>query len=863
MRLLPNGSEDPAYFGAVGTAGGERISGVQPLPDGSAWVWGNFTSFQGLATKGVARLRSDGSVDSGFRSMLPADSQVESAGMTGDGGALVVVYGPSGPLGPQTLIRLTATGAVASSISADTLGGGRIRKWVPRAGGTRAVRTVEQFGVAVIDLRADGSVEQTTSYSAAPFAQLVLNDISPDGIPLFSEFTGNPGSVTFPSGHERLLRLVADAANPEVIGNDLGDVGFSLILGLSSASDGRVLVWGTFRSVDGLDTPASAVVLRQDGTWDANAVAGLGGWKGFISLAVAHPAGGWVVAGSFSDASSAPAIPLLRLDAAGQVDGAWVAAERSRGLGSVGALAAAPTGILVFGRPSFDTSRFVRIRADGTDDPVFQSELPSDVVVRSIEVLPDGRIFAGPRVIGTFDRVGALARLLPDGRLDPAFDRANARSVQNFAALPDGGVVLLTPSQRASDSLSEYEPRLRLRGRRLFADGSIDPSFAPRERYDGSLTDFRRLSDGRFLVEGTFLAMGERFRPGLARLTENGELDAQFRPELPVRQGEELVTLGKQTDSSAGGSPELVQPTSGGLLVTPRAGPDSLVRLLIDPQPSIPGRGRGQLANVSSRGRVEGGDRAMIAGFVVAGGPRRVVVRALGPSLAATGVVGTLANPSLEILSGGTSLAVNDDWSTGATAAEVSAAGLAPSDAREAAVALTLPPGSYTAVVRGSGSAVGVGIVEAYILDAPDLASPPPAGGAPRFVNLSTRAYVGESDNVMIGGFIIRGGSARVALRGLGPTLAGAGVPGTLADPYLRVVRSESGRTFFASDSWQQQPFGLGITQPLVLPRPAPSEIGTVLDLPEGNYTVIISGVSAGTGIGMFEVYELPDNGTP
>ncbi|MBS0659891.1 MAG: exo-alpha-sialidase [Verrucomicrobia bacterium] len=128
-----------------------------------------------------------------------------------------------------------------------------------------------------------------------------------------------------------------------------------------------------------------------------------------------------------------------------------------------------------------------------------------------------------------------------------------------------------------------------------------------------------------------------------------------------------------------------------------------------------------RLINVSTRARVEGGQNVSIGGFVVGAGlgtagagSVRVVVRAIGPSLAAAGVSAPLLDPTLELRSAaGELLASNDDWQQ-TQAAEIAAAGLAPTDVREAAIVRVLPRGSYTAIVRGKNDAVGVALVEVY-----------------------------------------------------------------------------------------------------------------------------------------------------
>jgi hypothetical protein len=132
---------------------------------------------------------------------------------------------------------------------------------------------------------------------------------------------------------------------------------------------------------------------------------------------------------------------------------------------------------------------------------------------------------------------------------------------------------------------------------------------------------------------------------------------------------------------------------------------------LDQPAPGNPG-------NISTRGLVQTGDNVMIGGFIVGGSQNRtVLVRALGPSLTALGVPGALQDPTIELHdSSGTTLASNDNWKSDQQT-QITAAGLAPTDDREAAIVSTpLVPGNYTAIVRGSGDTTGVALVEIYQL---------------------------------------------------------------------------------------------------------------------------------------------------
>lgn len=124
-----------------------------------------------------------------------------------------------------------------------------------------------------------------------------------------------------------------------------------------------------------------------------------------------------------------------------------------------------------------------------------------------------------------------------------------------------------------------------------------------------------------------------------------------------------------------------------------------------------------KLANISTRGFVNAGDDVMIGGTIIVGdSSTRIVVRAIGPSLAKFGISNALENPTLELRdANGGLIGENDNWRS-ANEGEILAANLAPADERESAIFQTLSPGAYTAIVRGSGNITGVALVEAYQL---------------------------------------------------------------------------------------------------------------------------------------------------
>ena len=124
------------------------------------------------------------------------------------------------------------------------------------------------------------------------------------------------------------------------------------------------------------------------------------------------------------------------------------------------------------------------------------------------------------------------------------------------------------------------------------------------------------------------------------------------------------------------------------------------------------------ILNLSTRGRVDVDPNALIGGFFVGGAQsKRVLIRAIGPSLANFGVVGPLADPTIELRDiNGNLLDSNNDWQSSPQASEIQASGVAPTNPKESAMVDTLPPSGYTAIVRGVNKTAGIGSVEVYQL---------------------------------------------------------------------------------------------------------------------------------------------------
>ena len=329
----------------------------------------------------------------------------------------------------------------------------------------------------------------------------------------------------------------------------------------------------------------------------------------------------------------------------------------------------------------------------------------------------------------------------------------------------------------------------------------------------------------QFVVDGSNFGSPVVMSNGTAQLTTSS-----------LTPGNHSVTAQYSGDANFNASSGTL---SGGQTVTPGPSPS--------PTP-------GQALNISTRLRVDIGDRVLIGGFIITGNANKpVVVRGLGPSLANSNVPAAtvLSDPFLELRGpNGALITSNDNWKDSPQRSQIEGTVFEPADDREAVIVATLSPGSYTAIVAGVAQTAGVGLIEVYDNG---------AAVDSQLANISTRGFVLTNDNVMIGGFTLGGpnNSTRIAVRALGPSLTGAGLSSVLADPTLELYNT-NGAILVSNDDWQSDPTAAAqlTANGLALPHPKESGIFTSL-APPGQFTAIVAGKDGTTGIALVEIYNL------
>jgi uncharacterized repeat protein (TIGR01451 family) len=344
----------------------------------------------------------------------------------------------------------------------------------------------------------------------------------------------------------------------------------------------------------------------------------------------------------------------------------------------------------------------------------------------------------------------------------------------------------------------------------------------------------------QFVIDGANAGGPIALANGTAQLTTSSLTVAGSPHSVTAQYGGDGNFLGSSGSLAGGQTVSAPTPTP-----SPTATPSTTPTATPTPAQSL---------NISTRLRVDIGDKVMIGGFIIRGtASKAVVLRGLGPSLVSAGVpAGSVLNDPVLELHGpnGALITSNDNWKDSPQRTQIEGTVFQPTDDRESVIVATLAPGAYTGVLKGVGQTTGIGLIEVYdnnqAVDS-DLA------------NISTRGFVDTGNNVMIGGFTLGGNNnaTRIAVRALGPSLSSSGLSNLLADPTLELHNAD-GTIMVSNDDWLSDPVSAAnlTANGLALPNSRESGIFTSL-APPGQFTAILAGKNGGIGIGLVEIYNL------
>jgi len=594
-RLNADGSGDPT-FQAVDIGSFGQIFSLAVQQDGKVLIGGNFTNVNGVSRNGIARLHANGGVDAPYnpgtgavsKLLLQPDGKL-LVGLSGDGGAdhTVIRLNDDGNIDPSfnagdsvagSLLAVSPEGKVLllGSVSFNS-GTGIYRHTLVRLLGNGSVdpgfasALDVDGGVGAVAFQTGGKAVITGSFysiNGVPRGHVArLND---DGS---FDSTFDPGHTVIRDSFDGESAVWSLAVRPNgkvIVGGPIKTKDFDadlifrrgFLIGLESDGsedltftrtmasaavhsvvlqpDGRVLVGGLFSEVNGITRNRLARFLP-DGTLDStlNTESGPNGPVRAVAL---QPDGKVILGGDFTSVGGGTNKFIARMQPDGSLDttfNAYLDGSDPK----VFALAVQPDNkVLVGGTFSnplnvfggHDRDNLARLNADGSMDSTFNIITGPDDEVRAIVLQPDGKILIG----GDFCVVNgtarcAIARLNPDGSVDPTFDPGTGANdvVLSIALQPDGKVLIAGDFGSVNGVTRQFIARLN-------ADGSLDTAFGSTLRVvGGRIGSIVLQGNGKMLIGGAFTWINGFSRSGIARLHADGSLDESFHPAFETVAG--------------------------------------------------------------------------------------------------------------------------------------------------------------------------------------------------------------------------------------------------------------------------------------------------------------------------------------
>ncbi len=580
-RLNSDGSVDTSFNIGEGANGTVRAVAVER--DGHILVVGGFTQFNGNPLRGVARLNSNGSLDSGFFIGSGADGQVNSIGLVNRCAPNAITVMTFDSLAPDSTAYTNYTenclnirGLTAGQFLAVSNGAGTAAQISSVNGSPQEItlggRTFTLQSIYFTNVT--GPVTVTSSGGGSAL-------VTTDGLFTFgASFVGVTSVRLDVSGLATIDDVIvvpgADALSPQTfaIGGDFekfnevqrGGVVVLTTSGLASfafdprnistrtvyASDiytnqsqpslvGRIVVGGDFTAIVGVDGVNRLARLNIDGTLDTSFATGLGANNTVRALAI-QPDGKVVFGGFFTTFDFITRAYLARVNPDGTLDNSF---NFGAGLNNaVLALALQPDGRVVIGglfTEVYGTPRnsIARVNANGTVDTSFNVGTGANGAVKAIALQSDGKVLIG----GDFTSVNGvsrfhIARLNADGTVDTSFNPgAGTDGAVNAIALTAAGEVLIGGAFNSVNGVTS--PRLA----RLTSSGALDSSFVAGTGANDNVTSIEVQRDGRIVVGGSFTTFNGQVRNRIVRLESNGALDATINFGTGANDVVNTVTL--------------------------------------------------------------------------------------------------------------------------------------------------------------------------------------------------------------------------------------------------------------------------------------------------------------------------------
>ncbi|MBW8051212.1 MAG: T9SS type A sorting domain-containing protein [Cytophagales bacterium] len=512
-RLNADGTPDSTF--TVGTGANNRVYTTSIQSDGKIIIGGVFTIYNGTVINRIARLNTDGTLDSTFTVGTGANSDVETTSIQSDG-KIIIGGGFSSYNGTAInyITRLNTDGTLDSTFTVGTGADNTVFTTSIQSDGKIIIGGWFTFynGTAInriARLNTDGTLDSTFTVGTGANWTVSTTSIQPDGkIIIGGGFTTYNGTA-----RNSIARLNADGTLDSTF--TVGTGASSTVRTTSLQSDGKIIIGGNFTSYNGTGRNYIAR-LNADGTLDGTFTVGTGAnW--YVRTTYIQSDGKIIIGGWFTSYNGTAINRIARLNADGTLDGTFTVGTGANSV--VGTTSIQSDGKIIIGGQftSYNgttINRIARLNADGTLDGTFNPGTGADNTVFPTSIQSDGKIIIG----GWFTSyngtaINRIARLNADGTLDGTFTVGTGANsyVWTTSIQSDGKIII-------GGNFTSYNGTAINRIARLNTDGTLDGTFTVGPGANNVVQTTSIQSDGKIIIGGWFTSYNGTGRNRIARL---------------------------------------------------------------------------------------------------------------------------------------------------------------------------------------------------------------------------------------------------------------------------------------------------------------------------------------------------------
>jgi uncharacterized delta-60 repeat protein len=535
FRMNADGTFDSSFVSGFATSP-FNIQQIASQTDGKIVIAGSFTLYGGVTKNGVIRVNSNGTVDTGFNSAgvgVATNFEVAGLAIQTDGKILIGGNFPRyNTISRNRIARLNIDGTLDTTFNPPLFESSVESIAVQTDGKIIAVGTFDVFSIGdetipIIKLNINGSLDSTP---------LIITDnigyhavLQPDNKILLTGFFND-----FPLGTSSgILRLNSNGSIDSAFNTSL--TGFGVINSIVQQSDGKTIVGGRFRKVNG-GFSNNIARFNADGTFDNTFVINRGPLfnkfsnSDFVNSLAIQPDGKILVGGFFASFDHSPQKALVRLNPNGSIDSAFgLSGDIDTDFNNIEDIVVLPDGNIIITGIMYDSlvqpKMILRLNSDGSIDSAFNlGGLSANSSVLRVIRQPDGKYI----ICGFFTTYNGItrpriARLNVDGTLDTTFNPGTGANavIYDIALQPDGKIII-------GGNFTLYNGTSVNRIARLNSDGTLDSSFNVGTGANNTVNSLALQSNGKIIFGGSFGSINGVTRNLLARLNTNGTLDTEL-----------------------------------------------------------------------------------------------------------------------------------------------------------------------------------------------------------------------------------------------------------------------------------------------------------------------------------------------